>query len=256
MKRIPWLAWVSAGVLMFLYLPMILLVIFSFNASKYGASWEGFTLSWYTRLFERQDIMRSSWNSLIVASFSSVLATWLGTMAAMSLERFRWKRKGWCEGFLYLPLVVPELMMAVGLLLFFSMVRLPLGRTTLVLSHTAFNLPIVWMIVAARLKKLDPRLEEAAVDLGATPWMAFRHVTFPLLLPAILGGLLMSFVISLDDFVISFFMSGPESSTLPVQIYSMLRFAITPEVHALSSLLMMASMILVVIAWFFQEEMA
>ena len=240
------------GTLLFLYLPVLVLAAFSFNASRYGSLWRGFTLEWYARLLDNQAILRSTWNSLIVASASCLLATLLGTLAATAQERFPWKRKAPVEALFFLPLVIPELMMAVGLLLFFGSLRMDLGISTLIVAHTTFNLPIVWLIVRTRLRKLDPRLEDAAVDLGATRWEAFRKVTFPLLAPAVLGGALMAFVISLDDFVISFFVSGPDSTTLPVQIYSMLKFSIDPQVNALSAVLFAVSVAMVVGAWLLQ----
>lgn len=246
----------TAGVLtlLFLYLPILVLIVFSFNKSRYGVAWGGFTLDWYARLLENRAILRSALNSLIVAAASCALATVLGTLAAVAHGRFAWKRPGIGEGLFFLPLIIPELMMAVGFLLFFGLLGWDLGLPTLIVAHTTFNLPFVWLIVRSRLKKLDPRLEEAAMDLGATRWMAFRKVTFPLLMPAILSGALMAFAISLDDFFISFFVSGPDSTTLPIQIYSMLKFSIDPQVNALSAALFVASMALVVAAWLFQED--
>ncbi|MFA6030683.1 MAG: ABC transporter permease [Elusimicrobiota bacterium] len=256
MRRSRALACAGWATLAFLYLPILLIIVFSFNESRYAAHWTGFTLKWYVSLFENASILRAARNSLVVGTLSSLLSTALAVMAAVALGRFRWERKGLWESFFVLPVVVPELMMAVGFLLLFGLFRLPFGLLTLVLGHTTLNLPIVWLIVRARLLKLDPRLEEAATDLGATPWTAFWRVTFPLLLPAVVGGAVMAFAISLDDFVISFFVAGPESTTLPVQIYSMLKFSISPEVGALSALLFLASMLLVALAWLLQDKEA
>ncbi|HVE13763.1 MAG TPA: ABC transporter permease [Elusimicrobiota bacterium] len=252
MKRSPALAAAGVATLVFLYLPILILIVFSFNASRYGAAWHGFTLDWYRRLLENKSILASTENSLLIASCACVLSTLLGTLAAVAQGRFAWKRLGLLEGMFFLPIVIPELMMAIGFLLFFGLIGLRQGLGTLIVAHTTFDVPIVWLVVRARLKKLDPRLEDAAMDLGATRWMAFRKVTLPLLAPAILGGALMAFAISLDDFFISFFVSGPESTTLPVQIYSMLKFSIDPQVNALSAALFVASMSLVVLAWVLQ----
>ncbi|MBI4055667.1 MAG: ABC transporter permease [Elusimicrobia bacterium] len=247
-----WLSGISLGTLLFLYLPILILMLFSFNQSPYTAQWQGFTWKWYALLFKNDNILRATSHSLWVALVACVLSTALGTSGAVAQGRFSWKGAGWWEGFFFLPLVIPELMMAVGFLLFFGLLRWDLSLWTLMVAHTTFNIPLVWLIVRARLKKLDPRLEDAAVDLGATRWMAFRKITLPLLSPAIFGGALMAFAISLDDFIISFFVSGPHSTTLPVHIYSMLKFSISPQIHALSTLLFLVSMILVVMAWVFQ----
>lgn len=249
MRRPRLLSLFGWGTMAFLYLPLLILVVFSFNRSKYGAGWEGFTVEWYVKLFHNEKILRATVNSLIVASVSCLAGTALGVMAAVAQERFQWRRKALLEGFFYLPLVIPELMMAVGFLLFFGVLGWRLGLGTLIAAHVTFNVPLVWLIVRARLKKLDPRLEDAAVDLGATRWQAFRKVTLPLLAPAIAAGALMAFVISLDCFIISFFVAGPDNTTLPVQIYSMLKFSISPEVHALSTVLFLVSMALVAAAW-------
>lgn len=249
MKRSRLLSLFGWGTMAFLYLPLLILVVFSFNRSKYGAGWEGFTLEWYVKLFRNEKILRAAFNSLVVASLSCLAGTALGVMAAVAQERFPWRRKALLEGFFYLPLVIPELMMAVGFLLFFGVLGWRLGLGTLVAAHVTFNVPLVWLITRARLKKLDARLEDAAVDLGATRWQAFRKVTLPLLAPAVAAGALMAFVISLDCFIISFFVAGPDNTTLPVQIYSMLKFSISPEVHALSTVLFLVSMALVAAAW-------
>ena len=238
----------------FLYLPILVLIVFSFNASRYGAGWQGFTFDWYRRLFGNRAILSSAVHSFWVAGISCAAATVLGTSAAVAQGRFFWRRARLWESLFFAPLLIPELMMGVGFLLFFGLLGWRSGLATLIVAHTTFNLPIVWLIVRARLKKLDPRLEDAAMDLGATRWTAFRRITLPLLAPAILSGALMAFAISLDDFFISFFVAGPASTTLPIQIYSMLKFSIDPQVNALSAALFLASMVLVVLAWLAQGE--
>ena len=254
MKTRSWLVAASVADLLFLYLPIAILIVFSFNASKLSARWQGFTLQWYATLFTDQALLAATVNSLIVATVSTVVAAVLGVMTAVALERqpFRWQ--GAFEGFLLMPIVIPEIMMGVAMLLFFVMIKLPLSLVTMIIAHTIFNFPVVALIVRARLRKLDPRLEEAALDLGATPWVAFKRVTLPLLMPGIIGALLMAFTLSLDDFIISFFTAGVGSTTLPIRVYGMLRSAVTPEVNALSAILVLVSMGLVAVATWVQRK--
>lgn len=252
MRRARWLPVVGWTTLAFLYLPLVVLIVFSFDASRYGASWDGFTWRWYSDLFHDHKILSSTWNSLFVAVLSSAAATVLATLAVVGRGRGGSAAARLKDAFFGLPLLVPELMLAVGFLLFFGTLKTDLGLWALVISHTTLNLPLVWLIVKARHEKIDARLEDAAVDLGATRWQAFLKVTLPLLMPAVAAGALMSFVTSLDCFLISFFVAGPETTTLPIQIYSMLKFSISPEVNALSTLLFAASFVLVAAAWLLQ----
>ncbi|MBI3298809.1 MAG: ABC transporter permease [Elusimicrobia bacterium] len=252
MRRSLFLPVMGWGTLAFLYLPLLVLVAFSFNASRFGAAWTGFTWDWYAKLLADRKIMASTWNSTVVAAVSTALATVLGTLAAVARGREATPARKAKDAFFYVPLLIPELMLAVGFLLFFGLFKADLGLLALIVAHTTLNVPIVWLIVKARLEKIDPRLEDAAVDLGATRWQALRKVTLPLLMPAIAAGALMAFVISIDCFLISFFVAGPSTTTLPIQIYSMLKFAISPEVNALSTLLFLASLVLVVAAWLLQ----
>lgn len=252
MRRSPWVAAAGWTTLAFLYLPLVVLVVFSFNASRYGSAWGGFTLDWYAKLLGDRKILASTWNSVVVAALSSALSVVMGTLAVVARGRGGASGADWRDAFFYVPLLVPELMLAVGFLLFFGLLKGDLGLGALVIAHTTLTLPLVWLIVKARFEKLDPRLEDAAVDLGATRWQAFLKVTLPLLAPAVTAGALMAFVTSLDCFLISFFVSGPSTTTLPVQIYSMLKFSISPEVNALSTLFFLASFALVVAAWLLQ----
>ncbi|MBI5243969.1 MAG: ABC transporter permease [Elusimicrobia bacterium] len=250
------LALASLATLAFIYLPLLSLIVFSFNASKFNARWTGLSLRWYVQMLGNSDMRQATLNSVIVGAASSVFSTALAAMGAVALERFPWRRKPMWEAFFFLPVVIPELMMAVGFLLLFNVFPAEMGLAKLILGHTTLNLPIVWLIIRARLKKLDPRLEEAAMDLGATRAMAFYKITLPLLAPAVLGGALMAFAISLDDFFISFFVSDFQSVTLPVYIYSLLRFNLSPEVNALSTALFVASMLLVALAFLLQGKEA
>ena len=249
MRRSPWLAAAGWTTLAFLYLPLFVLVAFSFNASKYGSAWGGFTTDWYAKLFTDRKIMASTWNSAVVAAVSTSLSVVMGTLAVVARGRSEDVATRLKDSLFYIPLLVPELMLAVGFLLFFGVLKRDLGLFALIIAHTTLTLPLVWLIVKARFEKIDPRLEDAAVDLGATRWQAFLKVTLPLLGPAVVAGALMAFVTSLDSFLISFFVSGPATTTLPVQIYSMLKFSISPEVNALSTLFFLASFALVVLAW-------
>jgi len=249
-----WLLSVSLADLLFLYLPIGVLILFSFNASRLSATWQGFTFQWYRALAADEALMASLQNSLLVASVSTMIATVLGVSAAVSLERFQFRRQQVVEGALLLPLVMPEVMMGVALMLFFVTIKLPLSLVTVTLGHAAFNLPVVMVMVRARLRKLDPGLEEAARDLGATPWQAFQRVTLPLLMPAMIGAALMAFTISFDDFIVTFFTAGPGSTTLPLRVYSMDRSGVSPVINALSAVLVLMSMALIGLSLLLQRR--
>jgi len=248
-----WLLSTSLANLLFLYLPITVLILFSFNASRLSATWQGFTFRWYLVLVEDQALLAAAQNSLLVAVVSTFIATILGVGAAVGLERLSATRRRTLEGALLLPLVIPEVMLGVALLLFFVMIELPLSLVTITIGHVVWNVPIVAVIVRARLQKLDPRLVEAAQDLGATPWQAFWRVTLPLLMPAIIGAVLMAFALSLDDFIVTFFTAGPGSTTLPLKVYSMVKSGITPEINALSAILVLISMVLIGLSLVFQR---
>jgi spermidine/putrescine transport system permease protein len=238
---------------LFLYLPIIILVVFSFNASRYVAVWRGFTFEWYQTLFTNQAIAAALRNSLIVAGISTLVSTVFGTMVALAMERYRFPGKLAFDGLLYLPIIIPDIAMAVMLLLFFVMVNLRLGLITIIISHIAFNISFVAVVVRARLAYFDVTLEEAAKDLYANEWQTFRRVTLPLIMPGILGGALLAFTLSIDDFVITFFTAGPGSTTLPLRIYSMVKIGVTPEINALSSMMLLFSMALVVTSLLIQR---
>lgn len=254
MQRRSWLLRASIANMVFLYLPIAVLIVFSFNASKLSASWQGFTFKWYGVLARDQGLLAAMWNSLFVALVSTVIATGLGVGAAMGIGRLPIRRRQFIEGTMIMPLVIPEVMMGVALMLFFVIAKWPLGIWTIIIGHTAFNLPVVMVIIRARLLKLDPRLDEAASDLGATAWQVFRRVTLPLLQPAILGAALMAFTISLDDFIVTFFTAGPGSTTLPLKVYSMIKSGVSPEINALSAILVFISMSLVGLSLIFQRR--
>jgi len=249
-----WLRSCSVLGLVFLYLPIAVLMVFSLNASRLSAAWQGFSWQWYEILW-RDDALRTAvGNSLLVAAVSTVIVMLLGVPAAMGLERVRSRWRGWLEPIVLLPLVIPEVMMGVALLMLFAVLQMPLSLVTVIAGHAAFNLPVVIVVVRARLQKLDPRLLDAAYDLGATPWQGFWRITLPLLVPALLGAMLLAFTISLDDFIVTFFVAGPGATTLPLRVYSMIKSGVSPEINALSAVLVAISMGLVGLSLLIQRR--
>jgi spermidine/putrescine transport system permease protein len=237
----------------FLYLPIVILVVFSFNISRYAAAWRGFTLLWYQNLFQDQALAAALKNTLIVAGGSTLVSTVFGTMVALAMERYDFRGKLPFDALLYLPIIIPDIAMAVMLLLFFILAKAQLGLITIIVSHVAFNISFVAVVVRARLAYFDITLEEAAQDLYANEWQTFRRVTLPLIMPGVLGGALLAFTLSIDDYVITFFTAGPGSSTLPLRIYSMVKLGVTPEINALSTLMLGVSMALVMLSLLLQK---
>lgn len=235
-------------VYLFLYLPIAVLVVFSFNAARQTAVWEGFTLDWYRRLPGNEALLRSVRNSLLVAGITTGAATVLGTLAALALRRPAFRGRRATQALLFLPVILPEVVLGAALLTFFAAVGLRLSLGTVVIAHVVFSVSYVTLVVRARLAGIDPALEEAARDLGAGPFETFRRVTLPLLLPGILAGALLVFTLSLDDFVVTSFVAGVGGTTLPLSIYSMLKLGVTPEVNALSTLLLAATLVPIVLA--------
>lgn len=230
-----------------LYAPIAVMVAFSFNESPYAVRWTGFTLAWYRRLAADAEIRDALLNSATIAFASAALATVLGTAAALAARRsFRGRRA--FAALVSLPITIPDIVLAVGLLVLFREAGVRLSLATAAIAHTTFNLSYVAVVVAARLEGLDPSLELAAQDLGATPFQAFRKVTLPAIFPAVLSGALLAFTLSFDDFVVTYFTTGPGNATLPVKIYSMVRFAVTPEINAVSTAILAASLALIVAA--------
>lgn len=237
-----------------LYVPIVVLIAFSFNSARTGATWQSFTLQWYERVFSNARILEAAANSLIVAALSTLGAVVIGTLMAMAMERYRFRGKGAWDGLLYLPVIVPEIVMGISLLLFFAAVNISRGLLTLVISHIAFCMPFVYLTMRARLADFDRSVEEAAQDLGANEWVTFRRVTLPLLMPGIISSALLAFTLSLDDFVISFFVTGVGSQTLPVYIWGQIRRGITPEINAISALMLVLSIVLVVTTQLIQRR--
>jgi len=229
----------------FLYAPIVVVIVYSFNAARFGAGWTGFTTHWYGTLLHNELALHAAKNTLLLAFASTTLSTVLGTLLAFGLSRFEFPGKELFTRVLYVPVFIPDIVLAVALLIFYALVRqwlgiFELGLTTMVLAHVTFQIPFVAIVVRARLAGLDPALEEAARDLGANEWRTFRHVTLPLILPGVLAGGMLAFTLSLDDFVVSFFTSGPGSMTLPILIYSSVKRGITPDINALSTLMILA----------------
>ena len=245
------LAWLA---LVFLYAPVLVLIVFSFNDSRMSASWQGATLRWYAELTRDASLWAALHNSLLVATVSSLVATALGVCAALAMDSRGAGIQRIVLTTVLLPLIVPEVMLGIALLLFFVMLKVPLGLATVTIGHIVFNIPLVVVIVQARLRRLDPTLHEAALDLGATSRQALMRVGLPLLWPAIAGSLLTAFTVSLDDFIVTFFTAGPGASTLPLKVYSMIRSGVSPVINALSAALVMASMALLACAVLLQRR--
>lgn len=239
----------------FLYAPLVMLVVMSFNDSRRTTVWKGFTLDWYAKVFQDAELIQALLNSLTIAAISTLFSLILGTLAAIALWRFRFPGRAAVEGGFALPIVVPEICMGVAMLIFFARVMpwpvglpWPLSLGAIIIAHISFSFPFVAVVVRSRLASFDRAQEEAARDLGAGQWQALRDVVIPHLRPALLAGALLAFTLSLDDFVITFFTAGPDTVTFPVKVYSMVRFSVTPKVNAISTLLLLVTVILTFVA--------
>jgi spermidine/putrescine transport system permease protein len=237
----------------FLYAPILILIIFSFNSSRY-AIWEGFSWQWYSTLWQDDLIQRAIKNSLIVALAATLVSTLIGTLAALGMQRFEFRGKGSMDALFYLPVIVPEIVMAASLVIFFGFLHFTLGMTTIILAHIAFCVSYVIIVVRARLEGFDRTLEEAAMDLGANEFKTFFRITLPIIFPGILSGALLAFTLSIDDYLITSFVAGVGSTTLPLQIYSMVKTKVTPEINAVSTLLLLPTIILIIVADRLQRE--
>jgi spermidine/putrescine transport system permease protein len=235
----------TAAVFAFLYIPILLLVVFSFNDSRLNLQWAGFTTKWYGLLFENRVLLHAFQNSIIVAAVTTLLSVFIGTTAAWLLHRYQFPARRTLGLLILIPMVMPEVLMGVSLLVLFVAAGIPLGYTTLIIAHTTFCFPFVLVAVQARLQGIDPALEEAALDLGATPFKAFWLVIVPYLMPAIVAGGLMAFTLSFDEYIVTVFTSGPDSQTLPLKVYGMVRVGLNPQLNALSTLFIAATVLLV-----------
>lgn len=232
----------------FLYAPILVVVLYSFNAAPHGVHWQGWTAQWYRVLLANPLALAAAGQTLLLAGISTAIATVLGTMLGYGLSRYDVPGRGFITRLLYLPFFIPDIVMAVSLLLFYALMRqwlglFDLGLRTMVLAHVTFQIPYVAIVVRTRMAGLDPALEEAAHDLGANAWQTFWHVTYPLIRPGVLAGAMLAFTLSLDDFVVSFFTSGPGSMTLPILIYTSIKRGLTPDINALSTLIVLSSVL-------------
>jgi spermidine/putrescine transport system permease protein len=288
-RRSPFVIAATVLVYIFLYAPIAGLILYSFNASRTNVTFEGFIpaysdhvvmdgslvksspcgpFHWYCELAKNNDVADAAGNTLTIAFIATIVSTIIGTMAALSLQRYNFKMKPFSQLALYIPIVIPEIVMGIGVLTLFSQLfgwinqtfslagnaRLSLGITTVTMSHIAFMVPFVTLVVQARLQGFDKAYEEAAMDLGANEWITFRRITFPTILPGILSGALLAFTLSLDDFVITFFTNGPGSTTLPIYVYGLLRRIITPQVNALSTVWILVVFIAVLLLQIIQNR--
>ena len=232
----------------FLYLPIAVLIVYSFNDARYSLSWQGFTWGWYESLSQNDDLIDVALNSVIVALLSATLATIISTLGAVALYRYRFSGRNVLNGLIFVLIMSPEIVMGISLLLLFVTMGLELGFTTVLLSHTTFSIPFVVVTVMSRLSGFDKFLIEAAQDLGATEFQTFRKVILPLLIPAVVAGWLLSFTLSMDDVIISFFVTGPDFEVLPLKVYSMVRLGVKPEINALSTVMFALTLVIVLIA--------
>lgn len=228
------------------YIPIVLTVIYSFNASKLTSVWEGFSLKWYVELFQDRDLKEALINSLVLAFLSCSCAVLIGTMGALGMHRKKSKLNDAVAYVAMIPIMIPEIILGMVFLSVFSLMGLPFGMVTLVIAHTTFCVPYVYSMVKARLIGMDKSLEEAALDLGASPLRVFWDVTLPLIMPAILSGVMLAFAMSFDDVVISIFVTGPKINTLPVKIYTKMKTGVTPEINALATLMLAVTILLLV----------
>ena len=244
-RRSRWLWAAAIFAYAFLYLPLLIVVVYSFNDSLLNAEWVGFTFDWYRTLAGDAQMLKAAGNSLIIGLVTSFVSTVLGTMAGLAMHRYRLRL---LPILIVAPIAIPEILMGVSLLIFFVLLNFTLGLVSVALAHIAFCIGFVAIVVRARLAGMDETLTEAARDCGASPANAFRYVTLPLIMPGVVAGALMAFTLSIDDFVITFFTAGAGTITLPLQIYSMIKISVTPEVNAVSTLLMLLTLLLIVIA--------
>jgi spermidine/putrescine transport system permease protein len=251
----------TALVFLFLYVPIVLLIVYSFNASELSFIWGGFSFEWYGRLWQNTVLIDAMKNSLIIATATTVISVILGTIGAWLLYRYKYPALRALSTLIFIPMVIPEVIMGVSLLIFFSVVATPfnvwlaqfsdarfgLGYLTIIIAHTTFCFPFVLVAVQARLAGVDPNLEEAAMDLGAPPLKAFWLVMVPYLLPAIVSGALMSFTLSMDEVIVTFFVTGPESQTLPIKVFGMAKKGLDPSLNAISAVFVLATAVFVVL---------
>lgn len=238
----------------FLYLPILVLIVYSFNDSKYSLEWQGMTWTWYQNLFDDPDLLQVALNSTLIATLSATVATGIGTLAAVALYRYEFFGKPLLQSLIFVLMMTPDIVMGIALLILFVSLSLPLGFWTLLLAHITFNIPFVVVTVLSRISGFDRHLIEAAKDLGATEFQTVRRIVLPLLMPAVAAGWLLSFTLSMDDVMVSFFVTGPTFEILPLKIYSMVRLGVTPEINALCTIMLGVTLFLILIAQLLLRE--
>lgn len=254
MKKNSKLANIYLGLILFLmYLPIGVVIVYSFHDSRLSVGWKGFSLQWYEKLFQNTGLMEALGNSLILGILSCLAAAVIGTLGAVGLSRLHFKGKGLMEYVATLPIMIPEIILGMVFLAFFSLLNLPFGMVTLLIAHTLFCVPYILMEVKARLVGMDASLEEAAMDLGASPVRTFFDITLPLIMPAVISGGLLAFAMSMDDVVISVFVNGPRTSTLPIKVYTQLKTGVTPEINALCTIMLAVTVLCLVFYSLFQR---
>jgi spermidine/putrescine transport system permease protein len=252
--QVSWMVIFAILMFIFMYLPIIVLTFYSFNQSKFSAGWEGFTLDWYIKLFGDTRILTALRNSVTVAFCAVGVSAIFGTLMAVGLAKYRFPGKNLYLGISYLPLIIPDIAIAVSTLVFLAAVAIPLSLWTIIAAHIVFCLAYVGLVVSTRLADLNPHLEEAALDLGATPVQAFLQVLLPQLMPGIVSGCLLAFVLSMDDFLIASFTSGSGATTLPMEIFSRIRTGVKPDINALSVILMVISSSIAIMGVFLRDR--
>lgn len=250
LKRYPGFGGVTWACMIFLYGPIIVIAVYSFNEIRSITVWGGFSFAWYLKAFQNELIQRATFNSLVIALTAATASTMIATAAALAMSRGRrFRGKEAVFGVISLPLMVPEIVTAVASLIFFVLIGIPLGLTTIILAHTVFCIPFAYLPISARLEGVEGYYEEAARDLYADPWRTFIHVMLPLMFPGIIAGYMLAFIISLDDFIITNFVAGPGATTLPLAIYGLVRTGLTPEINAISTMLLGVSIIFVSLSY-------
>ncbi len=244
-------AWVF---FIFLYLPIVVLVALSFNGGRSATLWAGFSMKWYAVVADDPEILRAAKNSLIVAVSATLIATTLATLAALGMHGRAFRGQTLMSGVLGLPLLIPDIVCAVAILMFFSLITLKLSLFTILIAHVVFCTPFAYMPIRARLQGMNPALLEAAADLYAPPWKTFWKISFPLLMPSILSGAMMAFIISMDDFVITYFVAGAGSTTLPIYIFSSIRMGISPKINAISTIMLFISIAFVALSYYIGQR--
>ena len=253
-KKWKWSNLYLAIMILLMYFPLVMVVIFSFNESRLSANFTGFSLKWYETLANDRDLKEALFNSILLGGLSCGISAIIGTLGAVGMARVKYKTKGMMEYLSTIPIMIPEIILGMVFLVFFSMLNLPFGMTTLVIAHTTFCIPYIFMMVKARLVGIDKSLEEAARDLGAGPIRTFFDITMPLIAPAVLSGSLLAFAMSFDDVVISIFVNGPRLNTLPVKVYAQLKTGVTPEINALCTIILVVITIVLLVSSFLSKR--